>query len=193
MADADLNQEEQDDAAEDAQPGKKSPILKVVLMVLGIVLAVGAGAGGAYFFMSGNGNHEQSAADAESNDNGENQENTGGEMADADAARQPAIYFALDPAFVVNFQAGDSIRFLQTQVEVMSRDKQVITAVEQHMPVIRNNLIILFSSQDFATISTRVGKERLRAQTLSEVQKVLKREIGEPGVEAVYFTSFVMQ
>ena len=52
---------------------------------------------------------------------------------------------------------------------------------------------MLFSSQDPQALNTRDGKEKLRDETLSEVQKVLKRETGSPGVENVFFTSFVMQ
>lgn len=119
-----------------------------------------------------------------------------GKAADAkadDASKGVAVYYAFDPAFVVNFQAQDQLRFLQVKVEAMARDQKVIEAIEKHMPVIRNNLVVLFSSQDFTTISTRVGKERLRAQTLAEVQKILKDNTGQPGVEQIYFTSFVMQ
>ena len=108
-------------------------------------------------------------------------------------SKNAATYYAFDPAFVVNFQAQDQLRFLQVKVEVMMRDPKVTPAIEKHMPVIRNNLVVLFSSQDFTTISTRVGKDRLRAQALAEIQKVLKESTGQPGVEQVYFTSFVMQ
>ena len=61
------------------------------------------------------------------------------------------------------------------------------------MPVIRNNLIMLLSSQKQAEVSTRDGKEKLRADALAEIQKVLKEQTGETGAEAVYFTIFVMQ
>jgi flagellar FliL protein len=43
------------------------------------------------------------------------------------------------------------------------------------------------------TLNTREGKEKLREETLEEVQKVLLEETGEPGVDNVFFTSFVMQ
>lgn len=103
------------------------------------------------------------------------------------------IYLPLDPAFVVNFQDHASMRFLQIGVEVMARDQKVIDSVTLNMPQIRDRLVLLFSSQTYDAISTLQGKEKLRAETLKAVQQVLEKEIGEPGVEAVYFTSFVMQ
>ena len=36
----------------------------------------------------------------------------------------PPLYLALDPPFVVNFQADQLVRFLQVSVEVMSRDQK---------------------------------------------------------------------
>ncbi|UCE77348.1 MAG: flagellar basal body-associated FliL family protein, partial [Gammaproteobacteria bacterium] len=69
----------------------------------------------------------------------------------------------------------------------------VADSIKEHRPAIRNNLVMLFSSQDPHALNTRDGKEKLRDETLSEVQKVLKQETGSPGVENVFFTSFVMQ
>ena len=61
------------------------------------------------------------------------------------------------------------------------------------MPVIRNNLVMLFSSQTYKALMTVQGKEKLREQALREIQKVMEKETGEKVVDNVYFTSFVMQ
>jgi flagellar FliL protein len=105
----------------------------------------------------------------------------------------PPKYLAIKPAFLVNFQNPKGARFLQVTVEVMSRKETVIEAVKHHLPVIRNSLVFLFSSQDSAVISSREGKESLRQQVLVEIQQILEEQIDEPGIEDVYFTSFVMQ
>jgi flagellar FliL protein len=106
---------------------------------------------------------------------------------------QPAIYVPLDPPFVVNFEGDGRVRFLQITAEAMTRHQEVVELVQKHMPVIRNNLVLLFSSQTYENLSTLDGKENLRAAALEELQKILEEETGEPGVEALYFTSFVMQ
>jgi len=105
----------------------------------------------------------------------------------------PAVYVSLDPPFVVNLTGAGSARFLQVAVDVMTRDPNVEELVKVHMPAIRNNLVMLFSSQTAESISTLEGKERLRSDALKVVQEVLENETGDPGIEAVYFTSFVMQ
>ena len=105
----------------------------------------------------------------------------------------PVVYQALEPPFVVNFQDQSQVRFLQIAMEVSTRDPLVIAAVKTHMPVIRNNLVLLLSNQAYAGMSTREGKEKLRTDALAEIQKILTEQTGKPGVDAVYFTSFVMQ
>lgn len=105
----------------------------------------------------------------------------------------PAIYLPIDPTFVVNFSGQGNARFLQITVEVMTRSSEVLEQIKIHMPVIRNNLNLLFSDQHYDKISTLEGKERLREETLEVIQRILEKETGDPGIEAVYFTTFVMQ
>lgn len=186
-------------------PKKKKPMsntIKITLIVVGVLLLLGANTALVLMVAGGNSTsseHDHPAAEDEHGGGAESKtkaSDDGGHGDDKSKSAQKSgvpIYFKVEPTFVVNFQAQEALRFLQVNVEVMARDQTVIATVEQHMPVIRNNLILLFSSQDFTTISTRVGKERLRAQVLAEIQKVLKEKTGKPGIEAVYFTSFVMQ
>jgi flagellar FliL protein len=113
--------------------------------------------------------------------------------AQAATVKKPAIYYALPPAFVVNFSVAGRQRFLQTDVSLLIRDTDVSAALDLHKPAIRNSLVMLFSAQNFDTLQTIEGKEALREQALTNVQAVLQKEIGKAGVEQILFTSFVMQ
>lgn len=104
-----------------------------------------------------------------------------------------ATYFALSPAFVVNLNDSEVSRFLQVDMEVMTRDPAVVEAVKLHMPQIRNSLLMLLGQQKMHELDTREGKEALQKQVLEAIQTILTTETSKPGVEAVYFTSFVMQ
>jgi flagellar FliL protein len=149
-------------------PKKKSKALVWVLIAL---IVVAAGAGGAFFFMK-----KGKAKVAEK------------------PKPAPAIYYTLDPAFVVNFEAEQLVRFLQVTIDVMSRDPAAVEFVKLHDPVIRNDLLLLLSNQPYAAISSAAGKEQLRRKALETVRAVAKREGGDAAkIEAVYFTSFVMQ
>ena len=107
--------------------------------------------------------------------------------------KAPPQYLAFDPPLVASLDDNGTIRFLQVTVELMARDEKVIAAVGAHMPVIRNNLLMMFGGQSVSSLTNRDEKEALRKQALAEVQKIMKANTGEPGVEDLYFTSFVVQ
>ena len=119
-----------------------------------------------------------------------------GEEATEEAAPSdgPALYTSLHPPLVVNFKdsIGES-HFMQITMEVMAREQNIINAVREHTPVIRNALILLYSGAVYEEVTTRSGKEKMLADGLAEIQKVMTQQIGEPGVEAVYFTALVIQ
>ncbi|MGB5305848.1 MAG: flagellar basal body-associated FliL family protein [Gammaproteobacteria bacterium] len=103
------------------------------------------------------------------------------------------VYFGLDPDFVIAFQQPKTARFLKAAVEVMARDDDVIEDIKLHMPAIRDSVVMLLSTKEETALMSREGKEQLRAEILAEVQAVLEKNTGNPGIEAVYFTNFVMQ
>ncbi|MET0330878.1 MAG: flagellar basal body-associated FliL family protein [Dyella sp.] len=103
------------------------------------------------------------------------------------------LYQQLEPAFVVNFQDDDATRYLQVGVTVMAHDPAVIQAIKDNDPVIRNALVMLFSAQSFAQLSDTAGKQKLQADALAAVRKIVAQRIGKSSVDALYFTSFVMQ
>ena len=117
--------------------------------------------------------------------------------AEADApapAAGPPIYQSLHPPLVVNVkdERGDA-HFMQITMEVMARDQEVINAVREHTPVIRNALILMFGTSKYEAVSTREGKEEMLDNALIEIQNVMTDRIGEPGVDEVYFTALVVQ
>lgn len=107
--------------------------------------------------------------------------------------RAAVNYIPLDPPFVVNFAPDSDVRFLQVTVELTTRNAEVAELIKHNSPAIRNNLVMLFSDQDPALLETREGKDKLRQDALNEAQEVITGEGGPPDIEAVYFTSFVMQ
>jgi len=112
----------------------------------------------------------------------------------AEPVNDPAIYQSLHPPLVVNFQdsLGDS-HFMQITMEVMARDQEIINAVREHTPAIRNALILHYSGAVYEEVTTREGKEQMLADGLAEIRKVMSANTDEDGIEAVYFTALVIQ
>lgn len=174
-------------AAETATPPAAKGGRFGIGMLLGVALFSVAGAGGAAYFVLGG-----KKADAAHGESAHGDEHGGGGGGHEGPA-SPATYLALDPAFVVNLESADETRYLQAEVQLMGRDAHALEAAKVHVPRIRNSLLMLFGQQKPEDIANRAGKEKLQQAALAEVQKVLQAETGKPVVEAVYFTSFVMQ
>ena len=155
----------------DSNAKKKS---RTGLWIVLTVVVLGAGGGGAWWWQG-----QQAAAHAANKP--------------AKPQRAPAQYYALEPAFVVNLVDTDAVRYLQADVQLVTRDAETRTAIETHAPAIRNHLLLLFGQQSVAQLSQRSGKERLQAAALTEVRQVLKHEAAPDKVEAVIFTSLVTQ
>ena len=185
------------DKGEEAAPAPKvAPRWrKFVLIGVGVLLVMGIGIGATLLLVKTEVAPRKAPA-AVGTRHGETGAKAGVDHAAKAAPRESKgkpLYLAVDPAFVVNLQDHGSLRFLQIGVEVMTYQRQVIDALNLNMPQVRDRLVMLFSSQTYGSVSTLPGKERLRKEALAQVRKVMQKEIGEPGVDAVYFTSFVMQ
>jgi flagellar FliL protein len=106
----------------------------------------------------------------------------------------PARYVTLDPPFVVNFEAESNVRFLQITIGIMTRDVEVEKIIKDNDPRIRNDLLLILGNQNYESVSKLEGKEALRTRCLESVRTVVKDSGGKSTkVEALYFTSFVMQ
>jgi flagellar FliL protein len=106
----------------------------------------------------------------------------------------PARYVTMDPPFVVNFTAESTVRFLQITIGVMTRDLEIEKIIKDNDPRIRNDLLLILGNQNYESVSTLEGKEALRTRSLESVRAVVKDSGGDSAkVEALYFTSFVMQ
>lgn len=103
-----------------------------------------------------------------------------------------AVYYAIDPPLVVNFEDGSAVRFLQITMEVMARDQKAIDSVQKNIPLIRNNLLLLMSNRNYQALMTREGKDKLREEALAEIRAVQKKQGGDD-VDDLLFTSFVVQ
>lgn len=162
-----------------AQPKAKSRgKLLLTIVIITAVLLLGAGVGAAWWLTSAK-HPAAPAADAPK---------------DAPPPAGPPLFLGLDPPFVVNFDAEQAVRFLQIAVQLETHDPATIELLKTNDPVVRNDLLLLFANQKYAQLSTREGKEALRGAALEAVRKVLGSAGGHPErLEAVYFTSFVMQ
>lgn len=110
-----------------------------------------------------------------------------------ESVKSPALYQPLEPAFTVNYAHDGRQRYMQASVVLMGRDATAMSALAEHLPLIRNRLVMLFSSAEFETLMTAEGKETLRTQATLAVQELMEQELGRPVIESVLFTNLVLQ
>jgi len=170
-----------------APPPGKGKLKLIILIVVGLLIAIGGSVGATWFLM------HKSAPAAEAAKEGEHDGAEEGKGPDGKPLKKEAIYEVLAPAFVVNFNVNGRQRYMQVSVALMARDKDKVDALKAHMPVLRNNLVLLFSGQNFDNLTTPVGKEMLRQLATASVQELAKKEVGDTTVEQVLFTNIVLQ
>jgi flagellar FliL protein len=165
-----LDEAEGEEGGEAKPKGKKGLILAIVAL-----LVLGGGAGAWFAF---GGKHDPNAKEAKKEE----------------GPKLPPRYINLDPPFVVNFEAESSVRFLQVTIGVMTREPEIEAQIKDNDPRVRNDMLMILSNQTYASVSSAEGKEALRKRCLDAIRVIVKEMGGKPDkVEALYFTSFVMQ
>lgn len=197
-----VKENEEDLDLDTDQAGKSKTNLLIIVLIV-VILAVGGGVA-AVFLLSGD------------DKDGDSEENA---SADAQPVKVAPIYSKIHRVFIINFEDTSKARYVQIEMSIMSRDQNSIDLATEHLPVIRNNFITILSSQKYEVLNTRVGKEQLNNDLLKSINDTIAAEIsatpntekadteegddeaqaptavadGHKYIEAIYFTSFVMQ
>ena len=206
---------------EQEQPEKKKSVSSTVkIIVIAVVLTLFVGGGlvaGTYYFVSSMNPDEKASTDKkdkkdeeedeededeedeEEGDDEEDEEDSEEDEEDSESNNKdkPAQYLPMDPKFVVSFHDQKTARFMQFEIEVMSRDKKTFEVINLHSAAIRSSLLMLFGGQNSDVMSTREGKQMLLDETVKDINATLVKITGKKSfksaVEAAYFNSFVIQ
>ncbi|MEC9314585.1 MAG: flagellar basal body-associated FliL family protein [Pseudomonadota bacterium] len=164
--------EKQDDI--EVAEEKNSKTTKILVIVIAVLLLAVIGLG-VFMFM---GNGEKDPAEQ------------------SEAVKQAPVYYSIEEPFIVNFseQSDGQVRYMQVKMKVMARSQAVIDAVQTHQPAIQHELLMLLYSQNYDGLLTSEGTQALQQACLETINRILKSETSlENELEAVYFTSFLMQ
>ncbi|MBF0264284.1 MAG: flagellar basal body-associated FliL family protein [Gammaproteobacteria bacterium] len=175
---------------EEEPPKSKKKL--IIIIAAAVVLLILLGVGGFFMFSGGDEPVAQEGAAAEGNDAAKDEKAAPPEE-EREILEENAIYWPVEPPFVMNFEGKSKAKYMQIKVVGMSRSQKSMAAFKKHMPAIRNELTFLFGSQKYVELSTPSGKEQLRAEIIETVNDIIKSHGGGRGLSTVYFTSFVMQ
>ncbi len=169
------------DLSVEAKSGSNKKL--IVMIVVGVLILLGGTVAATLYLTSG-------AGDSEVAGEGESDGKTG-EGADQQGARDPAVYHPLDPPFVVSLEGRP--RTLQVSMQVMTRDAELVEFLQHNDPLVRDRILSLLMEQQGSKLKTRAGKKALQSKLKKEIGKIATKEGVKGQVEALYFTSLVMQ
>nr|WP_177325818.1 flagellar basal body-associated protein FliL [Stutzerimonas stutzeri] len=111
----------------------------------------------------------------------------------AGEAANQTLYYALTPAMVGNYGSGERLKYYKADVALRVASKEAEERVKHHEPLIRNQLVMLFSQQTDETLGSVEAKEQLRQEALKQVREVLEQEEGKPLVDDLLFNNLIIQ
>lgn len=173
-----------------AAPGADKKKKLTLLIIIGVVLLALAGGGtfAVLHFMGGD-----KKAETAQEEHGEKAEGEDGKEGEGAPEHEALTYFPFEPPFLTNFVINGRPRYLQLSLTLASRDKPTIEAVEKHMPLVRNRIVMLLSGEQFDLLRMRAGREALQGKLQDAIKQVLEKEHVEAKIDKVLFTNFVMQ
>ena len=112
------------------------------------------------------------------------------EKADANKTEKVSIICPLK-SFVVNLldHKGVGKRYLKVTIQLEVEKEEHKLLIENHIPQLRDTILLLLSGQTLKEINTMEGKLELKQALLSRMKQIL----GDGIVRRIYFTEFVVQ
>lgn len=178
-----MNDESLDDELDLGVEKAPAPWKKIIIITFGVLLLVGIGVGVAYFVFAPS---EAEKSEETVAQNGEQE---------AEEKKGPAVYQDFKPVFVVNLtpDGKHKAKMLQIGVQALMHSQELVDFLKHNDPMIRHHFLKLFGSRTASELVSLEGKEKLQADLLKELQRIIDEQGGPGTVEAVFFTSFVMQ
>lgn len=104
------------------------------------------------------------------------------------------LYYNIVPALIGNLaDTGSRLKFFKADVSLRVTGSEAEAKVKQHEPLIRHQMVLLFSAQTSETINAPDGRETLRQEALKQVQAAINGEEGKPIVEDLLFNNLIIQ
>lgn len=168
------------DASEAAPAPRKTSLVKRLIPVVGGLVVLGAATGGGIYLGSsglvgggaakGGGGHGKAAAHAE------------GET----------TYVPIESSFTANVRDSDAVMQIAIGVSTHGGEEAAAKIKELELPI-RSAVLLTLSSAEGDPLLEDAGKRRLAAQLTRAINGVLAEKAGETRIDAVYFTSFLIQ
>jgi flagellar protein FliL len=103
------------------------------------------------------------------------------------------VYVPFRPPLTVNYGGSGRVKYIKADISLRMKDEHAADAVRHHMPLLRNNLMLILAAQTDEGLNAPGGKEALRQAALKSVREVITQEEKHEGVVDLYFNSLLIQ
>jgi len=158
---------------EDAPKGKS----KLLIIIIAVVVLLAGGGGAAFFLMGSDDASSEEAAAAEV------------EVAVA----EPVAYVNIPQPFLFNVSGDSKDRLVQIKAQLMVRGTQNEDLARYHSPLVESTLLATFASATVDQLRSPTGRIELREKATEDIKASLTQAVGQPVIEKVLFTDFVIQ
>ena len=119
---------------------------------------------------------------------------TAAETVAADDSSAPeARYVSLPRQLTFNVPGAGRDRIAQIGVQLLVRGVRHETLAQENIPLLESTLLNTFSRASAERLTTREGKREIRLQALDAVREAMADATGDPIIDEVLFTNFVVQ
>ncbi|MFA0412870.1 flagellar basal body-associated protein FliL [Vibrio renipiscarius] len=111
----------------------------------------------------------------------------------AEALEAPIAYVNIIQPFLFNVLGEKKDRLVQINVQLMVRGLENENLARYHSPLIESTLLSTFASATVEQLRSTTGRVELRKKATNDIKASLTRAVGDPVIERVLFTDFVIQ
>lgn len=99
-------------------------------------------------------------------------------------------YLEMKPKFTVNL--AERRKYMMVNVQLLIEGDKYIEKVKKHMPLLRHELIMLYSGMSVDDLQTMEQREALRLKTKRAITDALDKYENSDGFRDVFFTEFLV-
>ncbi|WP_333913809.1 flagellar basal body-associated protein FliL [Vibrio coralliirubri] len=161
-------------AEEQDAPKGKSKLLIIIIAVVVLLLGIGVAL---YFFLGS----DDSTSESQS------------QPATAVVAAEPVMYVNIPQPFLFNVTGDKKDRLVQIKAQLMVRGSKNEDLARYHSPLVESTLLATFASATVDQLRSPTGRVELRDKATEDIKASLAQAVGQPVIEKVLFTDFVIQ
>jgi len=104
---------------------------------------------------------------------------------------RPYQYVSI-PSVIVTFTKGSTVRYVQVEIQLQSRDETSITILKENVPLVQSVMLLEIGEFNFIELQTSAGKIAMMEELEVKIRELFK-EHNDLQLEKVVLTGFVVQ